>query len=123
MKKILFLLAALGFGSAATFAAEPVVTPSAAAGTEAPVALEKIMVTGSLADPTAGSEDTVALEKIMVTGSLQEPTDETVALEKIMVTGSLAEPADAPVALEKIMVTGSLADAPRPALKHAHAKR
>lgn len=119
MKKASFLFAALGFGAAAAFAAEPVVTP-AAGSADAPVALEKIMVTGSLADPAAG-DDTVALEKIMVTGSLQEPAEAPVALEKIMVTGSLADPADAPVALEKIMVTGSLA--PRPVLKRTHAKR
>ncbi|HEY0946809.1 MAG TPA: hypothetical protein VGD81_16125 [Opitutaceae bacterium] len=118
MNHALSLLAA-ALGAAAAFAAEPTITP-ALASANAPVALEKIMVTGSLADPAAG-DDTVALEKIMVTGSLQDPTEAPVALEKIMVTGSLADPADAPVALEKIMVTGSLA--PRPALKRVHTKR
>ena len=76
------------------------------------VALEKIMVTGALADEA--SSDGRLLDKIMVTGALSDEGDETLALEKIIVTGALADEDGEEITLEKIMVTGSLADEKRP---------
>jgi len=66
----------------------------AAWSAEEPAKLEKIMVTGSLAEPTAATGPQ-KLEKIMVTGSLADPEVAGTGpqkLEKIMVTGSLAKP-------------------------------
>ncbi len=83
-----------------------------------PAKLEKIMVTGSLAETVAAPEK---LEKVLVTGSLAVPAAEPQKLEKIMVTGSLAEPTIKPEKLEKIMVTGSLET--RPAKRESGHKR
>lgn len=77
---------------------------------EAVQEIDRIMVTGSLAEPAG---EPVQIEKYMVTGSLAEPAGDPVEIEKYMVTGSLAEPAsDDPVQIDRYMVTGSLASEP-----------
>lgn len=67
---------------------------------------------------TPAAEPAQAMEKILVTGSLADPVDAEVKLEKVLVTGSLQEPAESAVKLEKVMVTGSRISTP--ARKRVH---